>query len=523
MTPRAAIGVVIAMLLALAQAPAASAHATLVRAEPSDGAVLAEAPKALRLTFNEPVSPLIMRIIGPDGEMISPQASAENVTVTITPPQLRPGTHVLSWRVVSADGHPVGGSLIFAVGTTTGPPPDTQAAGDPAVRAALWAAKLTIYVALVIGIGGVFFRAQVAIARPRWLARTLLSLLGMGLVAVPVSVGLQGLDALALPLSAATEGAAWAAGFATTYGRTAVSAGAALLLAAAALYRTPAATRVLALAALLGAGLALALSGHASNAAPQVLTRPAVFLHVVCVALWIGALVPLIAAVRGGDDSAIARFTRLIPYPLAALVLSGLMLAVVQLDRVDALWTTEYGEILFRKLVVVAVLLGLAVLNRYVLAPRYIAARRRRALVASIAAEIGIAVVILALVATWRFTPPPRALAAAAPILVHLHGERVMAHIELTPVRGRGATVQVQILDAELRLMTVKEVALLLANPAAGVEPVRRPAAGEGGANWRIDDVRLPIAGRWTLQAEILIDDFERVRLEDQVQLPRLP
>ena len=58
---------------------------------------------------------------------------------------------------------------------------------------------------------------------------------------------------------------------------------------------------LLSLTALLGVGLALALSGHASNAAPQWLTRPSVFVHVVCVAFWVGALLPLIAAVQTGE------------------------------------------------------------------------------------------------------------------------------------------------------------------------------------------------------------------------------
>ena len=38
-----------------------------------------------------------------------------------------------------------------------------------------------------------------------------------------------------------------------------------------------------------------------------------------------------------------------------------------------------------------------------------------RYLLRSIVGEIGLAVVILGLVATWRFTPPPRALTASAP------------------------------------------------------------------------------------------------------------
>ena len=103
--------------------------------------------------------------------------------------------------------------------------------------------------------------------------------------------------------------------------------------------------------ALLGVGLALSLSGHASTAEPSLLTRPSVFLHGICVALWIGALLPLLAAVRAGAcDRTLARFSRAIPYPLAVLAVTGVALAVVQLDRVDALWTTRYGLVLACKL-----------------------------------------------------------------------------------------------------------------------------------------------------------------------------
>ena len=107
----------IALLIALAPANEACAHASLVKALPADGAVMPLPPATLTLTFNEPVSPLVVRLIGPDGAPIAPTAvTAQDTTVTISaPPALRRGTHVLSWRVISADGHPVGGALIVTV------------------------------------------------------------------------------------------------------------------------------------------------------------------------------------------------------------------------------------------------------------------------------------------------------------------------------------------------------------------------------------------------------------------------
>ena len=560
----------IVLLTALVQSSAVFAHASLVRAEPADGALLAEPPASLRLIFNEPVTPLVMRVIAPDGVAATVVATSENTTVTIKPPALRRGTHVLSWRVISADGHPVGGSLVFSVGEASAQPvADALPAGDIVVRGALWAAKVVIYLALFVGIGGAFVRIWMfngtgvvsnsgdpssahsrasgnpgflfSVLGPRfrgdermggvvpWLDRALVALIVAGLLVTPLSVGLQGLDALDQRLPGLTQKLVWETGLETSYGLTAIAAMVALFAALFALEaawrEAPVVARGLSLAALLVVGLALALSGHASNAAPQWLTRPSVFVHVVCVAFWVGALLPLIASLQAGSGAALARFSRLIPYPLAALVASGVILATVQLDRVDALWTTNYGIVLSCKLAAVIALLALAASNRYVFAPRYQSgdATVSAGLARTMAVELCIVAIILALVALWRFTPPPRALAAAEAVEVHLHGERAMAQVSLLPVRARDPRVGIEVLDGQFNALTVKEVTVTLANPTAGIEPVRRAAVHAGDGHWRVEGVRIPVAGQWIVRVDLLIDDFDKIVLEDRVDLPRLP
>ncbi len=85
----------------------AHAHATLVSSEPAADAVLAAAPARLILTFNEPVSPLVMRLAAPSGTSTTLEATADHGAslAVALPPGLGTGTHVLSWRVVSLDGH----------------------------------------------------------------------------------------------------------------------------------------------------------------------------------------------------------------------------------------------------------------------------------------------------------------------------------------------------------------------------------------------------------------------------------
>lgn len=526
----------IALLTALVQTSAAFAHASLVRAEPADGALLAEPPASLRLSFNEPVTPLVMRLVAPDGSVTTVAATAENTTVTVKPGALKRGTHVLSWRVTSADGHPVGGSLVFSVGEPTATPvAGALSAGDPLVRGALWAAKVAIYLALLAGIGGAFVRIwQTAGGAAPWLDPTLVALIAAGLAVTPLSVGLQGLDALDVRFAALAQMLTWETGLETSYGLTAIAIMFTLfggLFAFEAAWRgNTGIARSLSLLALITAGLALALSGHASNAAPQWLTRPSVFVHVVCVAFWVGALLPLIAAAGTGEGGTLARFSRVIPVPLAALVISGAILAALQLDRIDALWTTSYGIVLSSKLALVFALIALGAANRYVLGPRYtngVAPRDRtmasRLQMRTMTVELCIVVLILALVATWRFTPPPRALAATEAVEIHLHGQRAMAQVALIAVRARDPRVNIEVLDGDFSTLKVKEVTVTLANPAAGIEPMRRAAAPVADGRWRVEGLRIPVAGKWIVRVDLLIDDFEKIVLEEQLDLPRLP
>lgn len=61
-----------------------------------------------------------------------------------------------------------------------------------------------------------------------------------------------------------------------------------------------------------------------------------------------------------------------------------------------------------------------------------------RLLVHSIAGATIFVLLILGAVAAWRFTPPPRAIAAAAaaPVAIHVHTAKAMADFTITPGRA---------------------------------------------------------------------------------------
>jgi copper transport protein len=88
-----------------------------VDSEPIDRAVVAQPPATIKLIFNEPVSPLVLRLVGPGGATVdlTDVAAADQALTIHIPSPLARGTHLVSWRVISADGHPVGGAITFSV------------------------------------------------------------------------------------------------------------------------------------------------------------------------------------------------------------------------------------------------------------------------------------------------------------------------------------------------------------------------------------------------------------------------
>ncbi|WP_113839707.1 copper resistance CopC family protein [Blastococcus sp. TF02A-26] len=134
-----ALGTALSVVLVGLGIPAASAHDALTGATPADGSSVTTAPAEVALEFSGVVQELgaEVAVTGPDGTDAT-RGAAEVVGTTLTQPltaDLPAGAYSVAWRVTSADGHPVSGTLSFTVaGDPTGTPaPVSEAsAGQPA-------------------------------------------------------------------------------------------------------------------------------------------------------------------------------------------------------------------------------------------------------------------------------------------------------------------------------------------------------------------------------------------------------
>lgn len=516
---------------------AAFSHAALILSSPKQDNLLTEPLEVWKLQFNEPVTPLVLKLVSPVGTSVLLETfHVENETVIIHPPPgLDVGTHVLSWRVSSSDGHPVGGTVRFSMRQVSQDFSQSVHEGTSVVSGLVWLGRCLIYIFLFFGIGGIFFKAWL-------LPQTFMKIdqfFKPALWAVfPVCVfmlGLQGLDTLGLSLTNIFSLQPWKAAFSTSYYQTlaliTVSAVTGLFVVVNECLSVKQ-KRLLATSALLILAYAFTLSGHASYAEPQILMKFAVFIHMMCLTIWIGSLWPLFVVIKCGNEQAknvLNRFSSVIVAPFAALILSGLWLTYVQsgflqkpltATHITDLVSSSYIQVLIIKLFIVMALTILATYNRFILTPDFNRTCRVPEFKKSLTTEMLLVTLLLGTVAVWRFTPPPRALITTnTSITTHLHGSGVMTNIVFSSNRSGSNQINFQLNDEMQALLRPKEVQIKFLKPDAGLEALDYRATQNQNGNWTVSNIHLPVPGAWTIEIEALISDFKKIYITGTVEL----
>ncbi|MFJ4816663.1 copper resistance protein CopC [Streptomyces sp. NPDC088801] len=373
------------LVLLLAGAAPASAHAALRSTDPGDGSIVQQAPRHVTLTFTESVGLLddSFRVFGPDqrrvhtGEATHADGRSDTARVGL-PGKLAKGTYTVAWRVVSADSHPVSGAFSFSVGkrSATTVQADTGPAEDPLTRGFHDAARYLAYLAAALLVGIVAFALLCRPAHTSPLRRPL----------VAAWWTLLGSTAVLLLLRAPYEsGTGPAAAFdASALGRTLTSRpGLALLarllvlLLAAVFLMWLSRSRdtgkrpvALAIGTALAAALALtwAAAEHASAGIQVPAAMTSSVAHLLATGVWLGGLVALLLTLRrsSGDDlvEVVPRFSRIAFTSVTVLAVTGLYQSWRGLGSLPALTGTAYGRLLLAKLAGVAVLLLVAGYSR---------------------------------------------------------------------------------------------------------------------------------------------------------------
>lgn len=137
---RALIGSACVATLAAASltlgAVSASAHSNLIDTNPGEGEIVAELPEEVVMTFSDGVqdgyTEVAVQYDGATMEVGDPVTDGDTVTQPLAPLPADQATvdATVSFRIVSADGHPVDGTFTFTIDTALSEAPEGSESGS---------------------------------------------------------------------------------------------------------------------------------------------------------------------------------------------------------------------------------------------------------------------------------------------------------------------------------------------------------------------------------------------------------
>jgi copper transport protein len=399
------------------------AHAYLVASSPADGDVLQTSPRSIRLIFSEPVEAALSTIVvvsARDSIALRVRADSTDARLLIgDPPPLAPADYRVDWRTVSADGHPVEGSLRFHVLPRGGSDDTIPSPGqsDPPARphADIGHAHAgpTVLVGVSAALRGLAMFSLLVLAG--WLIQLVAlrsgppvgALRAALLLAVAATVLLTAHFCLWLwnvtPVDRAPD---LAVALRTTPGRVeAVRLGLALVgLGVIAFARRPGIALGLALAAVLVSGA----TGHSAGIVPRW-SIPIKALHLVAVAAWLGGVAWLALAALASQpfrESAV-RVSGMALGAVLLVGLTGVAQAALFLPGPDALLSSTYGRLVLAKAVGLAGLVAFGAHNRRRLLPSLAAGAEPGALRRSTRRELALMLAVSLVAGVLAYVPPP--------------------------------------------------------------------------------------------------------------------
>ncbi|MFB6812979.1 copper resistance CopC/CopD family protein [Streptomyces sp. NPDC056347] len=345
-----------------------------------------------------------------------------------------------------------------------------------------------------------------------------------------------------------------------------------------------------------------ALAEHASAGLQPGIAMPVDVLHLLAVAAWLGGLVALLVALRRTPDldaAAVRRFSAMAFGSVVVLVATGIYQSWRQVGTWSALTGTGYGQLLIAKVVLVAVMVAIAFTSRRWTArlgtggsgsaggraaeagappgtsgafgasvaadvsgqdadpERAAQLARQQAAVAtaekkrlrdadpdrsglrrSVLAEVGVAVVLLAVTTVLTSTEPARteeaasrastaasAPATAGPVTMKAPfdtgGEKGSGtvRLEITPARSGATELHLWIDGADGKPMDVPEVKVSLTLKSQDIGPLPAAPVRLAEGHWTAADVRIPMAGDWKIAVTVRTSDIDQTTVDKTMKI----
>lgn len=520
----------VAALLALgvvlfAPAGAVSAHAVLDNSVPTSGATLVDSPPQIVLDFDEPVETALgfIRLFASDSSRVALPAISRDGSdpsiVRVDVPRLDDDTYVVTYRVVSLDGHPVDGAVTFQVGegdrvdvtdVVAGALGDDGTSG--AVDGLARISRLAGYLAFALVLAsGFFLLGGTAVVGGARLVRTLAIAGGATAFTTLALLALQGASlaregpSAVLRWSIISDIADTRVGHALL-ARTAMAV-LVTVVAASALRRTAngGILRFSIVATFVVIPLSYAFAGHPGAANPTAIAVIVSVLHVAAVGTWFGGLLLLAWSSELRVYDTVKWFSQRAAILVGVAIVTGALQSLFIIDDIGDALDITYGKVLAAKIAFVVVMLLVAAIVR----KRFLGSGTTQ-LRSVLAVEAVVGLLVLAVTA-GLVTETPRAVVSAAPFATSLVQGETIVNVTVSPARVGLVEMHVIIAKPGGSLDPVATAKVRFSSEERNVPPIAVDPA-EVGPNHFVASAQIPYEGEWKIDV-VLVDTDGRESL----------
>lgn len=534
---RRAVGAALVALVALVLLPASpvSAHAVLQSSTPAANSVLENSPPEIVLDFDEEVEANLAQIQLFDAKshrvkLGSAHQGDDASIVTASVPKLSNGLYAVIWRVTSADGHVVDGAFSFQIGAGASGSGqqliDSVRAGGNDTALEWWygIARFLSITGAILLVGSGWWALQGPLhAIERRGVRRLLHIGGAAMLLGSLAAfGFFSAQVVGGGPGEAFSPANWSDAAGANTGRmllvrslTAVVL-VGLLLAVAA--RRTLWWRVVAVLAAVVAVVSFGASGHPNSLSPRALWIALDALHLAGIATWIGGLFLLAVvgrAARGQPEGerVAARFSFAASVAVPVIVATGVAQTLKLTGGLDDVTATDWGRLLLAKVVVIAILLAIAGVSRWLL-QREGAGSLGRTLVAETA--LGLVVVGLA---AGMVAQAPRPAAPSRPYAATITASGVLASVSISPGHVGSNEVHILITPPGGSLTPVSGATARVQLASAGI-PFAPVTLQQEGPNHYSGSITFSRGGDWDFELVVQVTPSQSALLKTTVSIP---
>jgi len=521
--------VLAAFMLSAVMAPqSAYAHASVVQATPEADSKFQESPPEVKITFNERLDDGLFYIkvfdhTGREAAHNQAQMSSDHTAVQLALPKLREGVYLISYHVISADGHPVGGSYPITIGN----PPQEDRLNLPVTSShqhggsgpvttkdmlqyasrGLWYLAVLVLAGWVIWLrlpaqGGLEARQAVGSWTLNLQRVHFITLLLLIFTHVEDLLGDGGVQDLWRLFSATSVGVSW------------------LLLLVISLIGFAVVGRWAWLDIVFAVALlaAKSFSGHAASFEPQWATIGLDFIHLAAAALWVGGLVLLAVKWRHQSQalsSYLRAFSNMAFLSIIVLTVTGVISVLLFLPNLRYLLYSSWGTLLFVKIGLVLLVAIVGMIIRL-----YLRKQQEQRAKLWFKMDLILMIVIVGVVGILTYVAP---IPSNQPLNWHQMGEKVHVSADITPkVQGTNTFVAKVWLPEQSG--SPKQVQMILHyQDDASIAPISVPIVpfddktmedsyGLKKYSYKVSGAYLPFRGNWDLEMRVMDkDDNETV------------